>query len=65
MFASSTTLCAVAHVGRGDDMLLAASGSFDGLAHEPQRHGVLLVRVVPLDAPAGSEALAAWTLHTR
>jgi hypothetical protein len=46
-------------------MLLAASGSFDGLAHEPQRHGVLLVRVVPLDAPAGSEALAAWTLHTR
>jgi hypothetical protein len=27
-------------------MLIAVSGSFDGLAHEPRRHGVLPVCVV-------------------
>jgi hypothetical protein len=37
-------------------ILLVASGSFDGLAHEPRRHGVQPACVVSLDAPAGLEA---------
>ena len=34
---------------------------FDGLAHEPRRHGVQLACVVTLNAPAGLEAsIAVW-----
>ena len=46
-------------------ILLGASGPFDGLAHEPRRHGVQLACVGFLDAPAGLEASsirpASWT----
>jgi hypothetical protein len=34
-------------------LLLAVSGLFDGLAHEPRRHGVRWCVSCPLDAPAG------------